>query len=245
MTHAGATGCDCVNVSVRPVRGGPVVIGAIAAMSLLPALLGGCGKKNFLNENDRLRRAALKQDAEITVLRAQVGELESKLIELGEQSSDRLDPEILEALPRVAGVRIGRLSGLRDADSIPGWDVLDVYISPYDGRNRFVQVTGRLIVEARLLPGLEEAVQADPGGPGGQILGRVGLSPTEVREAYRADLIGQRYSVQVSLPTPNEPLSGDVLVRVEFLDGLTGVWRRAERVIPLRNRPGRMAAEPR
>lgn len=190
---------------------------------LVPAaavLAGGCssGPKNFENDNDALRRRALEMEQEIASLRADRAELAAKLGELNRALNDRtsgLTDEALAALPRCAELEIGSLSGPVDADSIPGFDAYDLYLSPLDGRRRFTQITGRLTATVSLLPAADS--QAKP-----RLLASVSLSPLELRDAYRSSFMGTHYSLRLPLHEPNQPLAGVLVAAVTFDDALTG-----------------------
>ena len=112
---------------------------AAAALALAP---GGCltqGPRNYENENDALRATVLELRTQVEDLTAERDELLSKL---RETEAKPLEPQALEALPRVAGIRLDPLTGVDDDDTSPGMDRLIAYVEPFDGRRRFVQVAG-------------------------------------------------------------------------------------------------------
>lgn len=197
----------------------PLLLAVAAA-----AALAACsqGPHNFENENDRLRRQVLELEEEVESLRAQRGELRSKLAEADRAPGEVL-PEALAALPRVAGINLDRLSGPDDTDSNGSPDRIVVYVKPYDARQRFLQVAGELTIEAFALP---------PGtGEEPQRIVTLTLSPEELRDAYRYDFTGQYYSA--AIPLENTDLSPDasILLRAAFADALSGQTHTAERIV--------------
>ncbi|MBL0927457.1 MAG: hypothetical protein IBJ11_07375 [Phycisphaerales bacterium] len=193
---------------------------AIPLLACVLALGAGCrGRpKNFDNDNDALRRQLLEAQGRIDALQAERNELAAKVGELSAKLEAARGPaaDVIAALPRCAGIRIDNLTGLADRDGAPGFEALDVYVRPIDGRERFVQIAGRLAVQAVLLP--------RPGDAGGQprTLASRTLTPGEVREAYRSSVLGTHYAVEMKIDPPLEAGHGPVAVTVAFDDGLTG-----------------------
>ncbi|TVQ33113.1 MAG: hypothetical protein EA376_03400 [Phycisphaeraceae bacterium] len=190
-------------------------------------LLPSCSR-SFVNENDRLRARVLELETSVLEATAERDELRARVSELRRAATIAVDPvesDTLDALPRCAGLQIGRLTGVSRRRATEEIIPLDVYLVPYDGRRRFVQVAGRLTVEALLLPA--------PGEQESSIrLASAELDPAELRDAYRSGLTGAFYVVNLELPTDADYLTGSLLVRAELFDGVTGSIHRAERVIP-------------
>ena len=204
----------------RPARSLGIALLAMVVIVALP----GCraGPKDFDNENDDLRRRVVDLESEVNRLRAERNEFESQLIELArvhQAGSGDLAADVIAALPRCAGIRIGRYSGLADRDHIPGPDTVDIYVTPYDGRQRFVQVVGRLTAEVALLPplGLSEQ-QGEP-----QVIARHVLSPAELRDAYRSSPAGTHYSLRLPIDPAARPEGATLVIRVELLDVVSGL----------------------
>jgi hypothetical protein len=212
---------------------------------VLCAVAPGChsGPKNFDNENDSLRAQVLDLQDQVTGLEAELSESKAKINELQEVlagTGDAPAKEVLEALPRCAGIEIDRFSGPVDKDGEPGYpESIDVYVSPYDGRQRFVQVVGALTVEARYLPAstaggaddkaLEAGVQS--GGAAGVLLGKVTLDPRDLREAYRSGFMGTHYTVQITPPADVRISDGAIVLSAVLLDRVTGLRHEAWRVV--------------
>ncbi len=200
-------------------------------LALLPAFPGCRAQpKDFDNENDTLRRRVTELETDLARMTAERNEASAKLAEMSRVAAQAggLSEEAREALPRCAGVRLGALSGPVDDDNTPGLDVIDFYVQPFDGRQRFVPVAGTLSVEATLIP--------KPGAGGGaskpRSLGSITLSPADLREAYRSSPLGTHYSVRLSLTPPNAPLEGSVVLTARLMDALTGQNYDAQLIKP-------------
>lgn len=201
--------------------GGATMLLAAAGLSIGACRAGG---KNFDNENDDLRRQLATAEAELARITAERNELRAKVNEMAKASAQAggLSEEAREALPRCAGVRLERLSGPVDDDGAPGFDAVDFYVQPIDGRQRFIPVAGSLSAQATLIPPAGTA----EGAP--KLLGRVELSPSQMREAYRSSMLGTHYSVRLELDPANQALEGSVVLTVELLDALSAERHRAE-----------------
>lgn len=216
-------------IAARPACNRPVRIGlvAVAMFGLATAAMPGCqSHKRTYAENARLRTQVIEMQDTIKDLRRQNDELKSQWT-ASEQAEAGLDPEIVAATPHVVDLAIGRLSHARDGDGDGSADVLVVYIQPVDGLGRFTQLTGRLWVDAII-----SKAQSDP-----VTIGRITLTPTQVRDAYRSSITGPHYTVEVPIQIP--PRGDDAaaaiqaLVLASYEDGLTGVQLTAERRINL------------
>ncbi|MEO1130676.1 MAG: hypothetical protein AAFX05_13365 [Planctomycetota bacterium] len=195
----------------------------LVAVGLLGLGLIGCsGPKDFDNENDALRRERESLELENVQLRARLAESEAKLAEMArtfEAAGGRPGADVVASMPRCAGIAMDRFSGPADRDDIDGPELIDVYIRPFDGRMRFVQVAGQLTVEAVLIPPTDRG-EEDFGGP--RSLGRVELGPVDLREAYRSSAMGTHYAVVVPISPPNQPLSGTLVLTALLQDAITG-----------------------
>lgn len=226
-------------------RGGRWRAGVGGVVVALACVLGGChsGPKNFENENDTLRAQVMDLQDKVTSLEAELGEAKGKINELQEVlagTGEGPAKEVLEALPRCAGIEIGRLSGPIDKDGEPGYpESIEVYVRPYDGRQRFVQVVGAMTVEVRYLPAsaaggaddetLEAGVKG--GSATGVLLGRVRLDPSGLREAYRSGFMGTHYTVAITPPADVRVSDGAIVLSAVLLDRVTGLRHEAWRVV--------------
>lgn len=184
----------------------------VAALSLAVGTLGGCRiAAPSQADTTRQENAALKE--RVALLEARTSELEAKLAARA-PSADAA--EIAKATPVIAGIEIDRFTGFGAADPSGKPRRFTVYIKPYDGRRRFMQAVGTLLVEARA---------AD-----GSVIASRSLSVAEVREAYRSQVTGTYYAIETEVP---ESRVGDVAsVRAVLQDLLTGARHEATRELP-------------
>ncbi len=209
----------------------PLAVAAALACSTL-LLAPGCGGTagGFANEKEEFRyelehtRLALEQvRRERTELRAKLNELAQRL----DAASGEAAAEVVEAMPRAAGLEFERLTSLVDRDGQPGFESADVYLRPLDGRGRFVQVAGSIRVQAYLQPN-------SAAGERTLITERV-LGPRELREAYRSTLLSVHYAVPLTFPEPlaEDPAdrdgNGALLIIARFDDAVTGLSHTATR----------------
>lgn len=197
------------------------------------AVIASCrsGPKNFDNENDELRRKLTDAEARIASLEAERSELAAKLAELTrtfEGAGGEPGADVIASMPRCAGISIGRLSGLADADDNGVFERVDLYVRPYDGRQRFIQIAGRMKVSATLVPAPGSA--AAP-----RTLGTAVLLPYDLREAYRSSPMGTHYTATIMIdPLPAASANAGSLVLVaEFEDAITGQVHTAQSTVAL------------
>lgn len=200
-------------------------------------VLVGCGgPKNFDNDNDALRRERESLTVENDRLRAQVGELRAKLDEIARTNrlADGEDAEALaRATPRCGGIDLHRFTALIDQDAEPGAEAIEVVLSPFDGRKRFIQVSGWVTIRADLIPSPDAEGEAQPP----RLLLSATLGPEEVREAYRSSVMGTHYAFTLPLdavaPAGGGATDGSVMIVASFRDAQTGRRHRAQRSVPL------------
>jgi len=207
------------------------IINPFRAALSLPILLclSACtigGSTGVGVENNRLRDELAAAKAQITQLSAQRDELTTKLALFERARAGAIPFDILSAMPAPAGIRIGSLSGIHPADRATPATRVDLYIEPFDGRDRFIQIVGTLSVEIDAL-----APVADRTPP--RSLASVTLTPSQVRDAYRAGFTGTHYSVELTLNTPLNTREGSLAMRVRFNDAISGREFKAERVVDL------------
>lgn len=207
--------------SVRTAVGVVALLGTFA----LPAC---SSKKSFENENDDLRRRVATLENEVAAARARAVEAESKLAEFARARESTDQGQALEALPRCAGISIGRFSGFVRPDTGDRANAIDVYVKPFDGRQRFVQVAGSLRVEALLLP---EKLGAESTDTAGRRLALAELTPDQVREAYRSSPLGTHYYVRLELPSDAGSLKGTLVLRAELREPIAGQVHRVETIV--------------
>ncbi|QQS10292.1 MAG: hypothetical protein IPK69_06635 [Phycisphaerales bacterium] len=206
-------------------------VAATLGLLALAAALPACrikGSSTPAAENDRLRRERLELNARIESLENQVAEQNAKIGELTRQGQSPLPEDVLAALPRCAKVEIDSFSGFTPAQrTIPATGAT-VLVNPVDGRGRFVQVAGTLLVEAFVIP-LGSSADSD-----NTIRASTTLGPAQIRDAYRSGLGSTGYEIDLTFDTPIDPIAragSTLLVRVEFLDAMTGEVHKAQRLI--------------
>jgi hypothetical protein len=236
------------SISKDPIRRTPARLYAVG-MSPPPRILllislalclQGCTAKGTYTEADELREKIIALEKDLSKASAERDEARAKLAEAERvrlAGSADLPADVLAALPRCAGIALDGLTGLsRDAKAV------DVYIKPFDGRQRFVQIVGTLTVRADLIPPAtaENGAQRAPGAKPGNSppsapplsLGTVTLTPTDLREAYRSSPLGTHYTVRVPVSAAVPP-GATLAVTAEFLDALSGQAHRASSVAPI------------
>jgi hypothetical protein len=161
---------------------------ALGVAAIAGALAGGCGPRNFANENDALRR-------ERDQLRERIDALELELIEARAQSgapstgapAGFASDELAAATPTLARIEIHRMASLEDTDGDGAPDAVRLRIATLDGRARFVQIAGRIDARVERVRGDDATVE----------LGTVTLGPAAVRDAYVSGLGGTAYAFEV------------------------------------------------
>ncbi|MEM8757366.1 MAG: hypothetical protein AAGF47_06255 [Planctomycetota bacterium] len=204
-----------------------------AAVTLCFALLGGspvlsgCQTKARLsrtNDELRLQRESLRE--RVDGLELQVAELRSKLAESLMAQPKAPPSDVIDALPRVASLRLTRFSAVA-VDETDAEPVARLFVMPVDGRGRFVQATGSLSVRL-VSPGAE--------GLEPSVLFERSLSPGELRDAYVVGLSGPSY--RLDLPLGGGPLGSSIAVSVILADMVTGVLHEAETILPTQSAEG-------
>ena len=186
------------------------------------ATAGGCGPRDFYNENDRLREQVATMQAEHRDLQRRLAELQAELAQAA-AAPGSVSEEVRANTPHVAAIEITRLSHARDTDADGRADELLLYVVPRDGLSRFVQAVGELSVHAAVLPA----------GSPAQTIGQIAIGSTELRGLYRYSFAGLHYALTVPIELAVDEKIEATAVAVEFEDGLSGRTFRAERSIDL------------
>ena len=197
----------------------------IACAALVVAGCGSAtigGKKGFSTANDDLRRRVAELEDEKRLVAAQRDELAAKLAEESRVRQGLVGADVLAAIPRCAGVDLDSLSGFDPLDPAEPLKGFVAYVEPYDGQRRFVQIVGTLRAQV-----VELSMKADSSEP--HTLASVTLTPSQLREAYRAGLGGTHYEVHLPLAqaASTELRGKPLLLRLQFEDALTGEIREA------------------
>ncbi len=199
-----------------------------AVLSVFSALvvllnLSGCGPKNFVNDNDRLREENLKLQQQIETLNEQMelrlGEIEGlRAQSAGERAIKDADPPVL------AKIAFERYSGALDTDGDGQDDLIRIYLTPLDHQARLLPVAGRLKLQA-------VAIQ-DDGPP--ELLAERTYEPDEFDKAYRANLTGYHYTLEMTLPESIDPAITSVTVKATFTEAVTGHVLSTEQIVPIK-----------
>ena len=199
-------------------------------------VLAGC-RTGGETSGDVLRKQNLELQNQVAQLQKDASELRAKLSELVGAGNSGKSPEVAEATPRVASVEIDFLSGPTADSSMPPQSdrnrTVAVYIKPLDGRGRFIQATGKLMVEVSRLTSLVQNDQAAADAPARLLAGRT-LEPLQLRDAYRAGFTGTYYAVEIPVPASELQPPGQLLLRARFSDAITGASFEASRIVSLR-----------
>lgn len=188
---------------------------AIAALMVALSSLAGCSGAKVLkpNENDRLRGQVNELNAKVEDLTRQKVQLEQQLAVLTKQMQEAagVDPAIAAVTPRLAQVRIGSESHYQCTQ--PGQQCLArVYLEPQDGLGRFLQVVGSVEVSVFQLTAAGESAR----------LGHGSFDLIQVRDAWRGGIMGSHYTFELPLACEQWNGTGDVTVKLEFVDATTG-----------------------
>lgn len=138
-------------------------------------------------ENKQLREELAKTQGQVKELVARDADSTRLKQTMQAQSSPFTPEELALALPRVVTLAFAGSAGIdrRNPDNLR----LVMDVETLDGRNRFVQVVGRLRVTATQVT--PEATRP---------LADLTLQPLELREAFRSGILGTCYAVEVPLP---------------------------------------------
>jgi hypothetical protein len=196
-----------------------------SVVCVLVVLLGlaGCGPKNFVNDNDRLREENLRLKQQVEALNEQMefrlGEIEGlRARAAGERAIKDADPPVL------AKVEFERYSGAVDADNDGRDDLIRMYLTPLDHLGRLLPVAGRLKLQAVAI--------RDEGPP--ELLAGHTFEPGEFDKAYRANLTGYHYTLELALPGSMDPGITSVTIKATLTEAVTGHVLTAEQIVPIK-----------
>lgn len=178
---------------------------------ILLLCLAGCSVRlGKATPDDKLRERVLELEKDNRLLGQRVAELEGELARQTDIGSE-LPEAIRRNTPHVAAIYVSALSHLRDQDDDGELDTLLLYLKPEDGLGRFVQMVGRLSVNASLVP---------PEAPA-RTIGLLVLEPNALRAAYRSSFTGTHYTIEMPVDVPRTS-AARLTIELAFEDGLTG-----------------------
>ncbi|MEZ6193013.1 MAG: hypothetical protein R3C45_17210 [Phycisphaerales bacterium] len=191
--------------------------------TLLCSLLSGCGPKNFVNENDKLREQNLKLTQQVDELNKQMelrlGEIETlRAQSAGERAIKEADPPVL------AKIEFARYSSAVDTNADGKDDLIRVYLTPLDHKGRMLPVSGRLKIQAVTLQ--DDAPPA--------LLAARTYEPDEFDAAYRANFTGYHYTIELPLPESLDPATTSATVKITFTEAVTGAEHSEEKIIKIK-----------
>lgn len=201
---------------------------SICIVLVCSSIAGAGCRRDFTTQGDVLRERILELERENERLVLRSAELQAELQAAAARPAS-LPAEALAAQPRVAGIRIGRLSHVADTDEDGQPDLLRLYVTSRDGRGRFLQLVGSLSLNAAILPADAEAVT----------VARCTLDPIELRETYRSGIGGTHYTIECPLTYPAAAGVDAIDVRVTYRDATSGREHTASRSISTRLGPPR------
>lgn len=198
-----------------------VLLGAISCITALPACrVGGYSKPE--RENESLRTRVKDLSEKLALASAERDELRVKLWNTLEPAGGAAKVEVIAATPSIVALEIDSFSGYVPADEkLPATGAV-AYVRTLDGRRRFTQAVGTLIVEIWSNPATDM---------GGAPLSRITLTPSQLREAYRSSLTGTHYAVELLLPSPivrSATVADTSVLRATYTDAITGEVVKAE-----------------
>jgi hypothetical protein len=189
-------------------------------------VLVGCGGRNYLNENDKLRsdNLALRQTVQELEesLRLRVAQVDS--LQQAQGLRSRAEGAAASDLPRVVKVGLGRLSGAVDTDGDGHADLLRLYVLTNDQQGRFIPAIG---------PATVQAVAIEPGEPP-RVLAERSFTPKEFVRAYRTGLMGTHFTLELPLPAALPEGVETATVKIVFTDASTGARLSCEEVVTVR-----------
>lgn len=196
----------------------PVILSMLVLLG--PA---GCGPKNFVNENDKLREQNLKLARQVEELNKQMelrlGEIETlRTQSAGERAIKEADPPVL------AKIAFERYTAVIDTDGDGKDDLVRIYLTPLDHKGRLLPVAGRLKVQAVTLQ--DDAPPA--------LLAQRTYEPDEFDNAYRANFTGYHYTIELPLPESLDPAITSATLKATFTEAVTGAEYSEEKIVKIK-----------
>ena len=207
------------------------VLRVVVAVCLGLGFSVGCqaGKRNYVNENDKLRsqnlnltRTVTKLEKSLAMRLAQIDGLEQRLGHTvkvaGVTSSD---------IPRLVSVVFGRLSGAVDTNNDHVDDTLRLYVQTLDQHGRFIPVAAVAEVQVVMLC---------PGKPPVELTDRT-WEPKAFEQSYRSSLAGTHYTLELPLLLDQPDAVDPVTVKLSLTDAATGVRLSCQQAVTINSEP--------
>lgn len=198
---------------------------ALTATALLATLSAGCHQATVLNPspNDALRTRVQELEEQLAAANARNEELRTALAAARPAggATPLQGTEVTDATPHLASIAIDSTSTVDVGPAAANGThpaVLRLWISPKDGRRRFLQVVGWLQVQVTCMRMGHEPTT----------VGSARFGPLAVRDAWRSGFMGTHYAFELPLSLPAECATGMLAVAVKFEDARTGRAFEAE-----------------
>lgn len=192
-----------INAKPRAQRSGA---GGILTLCLAAAvLLTAChaGPRNFLNENDRLRRENLELLESVERHERRIESLNRVIAAQEKQLAAKQDlPPLPEGVQRpvCSRIAIGAFSGGVDTDNDGHDDLLRIYLQTYDQQDRNIVTLARVKVTAAVVPPGEQAVT----------LATKTWDAKSFDAAYRSSFAGTHHTLEI-------PIAGNLPAQITQL----------------------------
>ena len=158
---------------------------------------------------------------EVEILRVQNAGLRERLLQRDEQvlTLQALGEKRLEQLYTVKRIRLGASTCGADTDAKPGDDALKVVIEPIDQHGSVIKAAGSVKVRVFDLAAPKAKT----------LLAESSHDPNTVTDHWVSGFMGGYFAFTCPLPAP--PGHGELTVRVEFVEYLTGKTFTAQKVV--------------
>lgn len=198
------------------------LLSLMACVMLLPA----CGPKNFLNENDTLRRRVMELEGRVQELetRAVGAEKQLEIQKQGPDASRAGLPEGLHA-PVVTRIAIAGASRGVDENKDGRDEAVRLYLQTFDKQDRFLPTVAEVKVTLSTAKAGQQAVT----------IAAASFSAVEFDQAYRSGIGGTHYTLRVPLDQPLPEGVQDLTASVELKDLLTGATFEAGKRVNVSN----------
>jgi len=195
----------------------------ILGIACLTAAACHSGPRNYLNENDDLRRQNLELRQKVDDLQKQIELRLAQIDTLNSSRSSATQPGLEGAdVPHAVKLELGRYTGTVDTNGDGIDDTLRIYLKTLDQQGRFLPAAGRAVVQlVAIAPGTAPTLIAEKT-----------FDPQEFDAAYRSGMTGTHYTIEV--PLPAKPPAGQATAKLTFTDAATHATLSAETSVKLR-----------
>lgn len=193
---------------------------AVAVVVTLCALTG-CGPRNFINENDKLRAENLELKSSIEELESQLKNREGELDAARQQLAGPESKIEGAELPVFSSLWFDRFTGFTDTDRDGEHDTLRVFLRPFDQDGRFLPMAGKATVSlVRINP------DSDP-----QIVARQSFDAKTFKASYRESFMSSHFTLELPVDSGKLQSKETLIIQVVATEATTGIQHRYERPI--------------